>query len=64
MIKPDTLSDEFEVTAWADGPDGVKEIMGVAHKSHPTFGVQFHPESFLTERGVDLLKNFVETTCK
>ena len=64
VIKPDTLSDEFEVTAWADGPDGVKEIMGVAHKSHPTFGVQFHPESFLTERGVDLLKNFVETTCK
>jgi len=60
VIKADTLSDEFEVSAWAEGPDGTREIMGVQHKSHPTFGVQFHPESFLTERGIDLLKNFIE----
>jgi len=62
VIKPDTLSDEFEISAWASAPDGTREIMAVEHKTHPTFGVQFHPESFLTERGTDLLKNFVEMT--
>jgi anthranilate synthase/aminodeoxychorismate synthase-like glutamine amidotransferase len=62
VIKPDTLSPEFEVTAWASAPDGSREIMAVEHKSFPTFGVQFHPESFLTECGIDLLKNFVETS--
>jgi len=62
VIKPETLSEEFEVSAWADGPDGSKEIMAIQHKVFPTFGVQFHPESFLTERGIDLLKNFVELT--
>lgn len=62
VIKPDTLSSEFDVTAWAGAPDGSMEIMAVQHKSFPTFGVQFHPESFLTDCGIDLLKNFVETT--
>ena len=61
VIKQDTLSDEFEITAWADGPDGTREIMAIQHKTFPTFGVQFHPESFLTECGTDLLSNFVET---
>ncbi len=60
VIKDDTLSDEFDVTAWADGPNGVREIMGVQHKQHPTFGVQFHPESFLTENGIDMLNNFIK----
>ncbi len=64
VIQPDTLSDDFEISAWAEGPDGSREIMAVQHKSFPTFGVQFHPESFLTERGIDLLKNFVGLTCK
>ena len=59
VIKPDTLSDEFEVCAWADAPDGSKEIMAVRHKIHPTYGVQFHPESFLTLNGIDLLRNFL-----
>jgi anthranilate synthase component 2 len=59
VIQPDTLCKEFEVTAWADGPDGQREIMGIEHKDHPTFGVQFHPESFLTTRGTDLLNNFL-----
>lgn len=59
IIKTDTLSKEFEVTAWADSPSG-KEIMAIQHREHPTFGVQFHPESYLTECGTDLLKNFIE----
>ena len=60
VIRPDTLSDEFVMTAWADGPDGETEIMGIEHKDAPTFGLQFHPESFLTTRGTDLLNNFLQ----
>ena len=59
VIRPDTLSSEFEMTAWADGPDGETEIMAIEHKDNPTFGLQFHPESFLTTRGTDLLNNFL-----
>ena len=61
VIKDGTLSSEFDITAWADGPNGGREIMGVQHKQHPTFGVQFHPESFLTENGIDMLNNFINT---
>ena len=60
VIRPDSLSDEFVMTAWADGPDGETEIMGIEHKDAPTFGLQFHPESFLTTRGTDLLNNFLQ----
>ncbi len=61
VIQPKTLSPEFVVNAWTENPDGTQVIMGVEHETHPTFGVQFHPESFLTESGSDLLRNFVET---
>ena len=61
VIQPDTLSADLEINAWAVAPDGSRIIMGVEHKNHPTFGLQFHPESFLTERGVELLQNFLET---
>ncbi|CAG4885042.1 aminodeoxychorismate synthase, subunit II [Georgfuchsia toluolica] len=54
-IRRDTLPDCLEVTAWTD--DG--EIMGVRHKTFEVEGVQFHPESILTEHGHDLLKNFL-----
>ena len=60
VIEPDTLSDEFEVCAWADAPDGGREIMGIQHREHPVFGLQFHPESFLTEQGPDLLQRFLQ----
>jgi anthranilate synthase component 2 len=59
VIEPGTLSPEFDVTAWAFAPDGSKEIMGIRHKSEPIEGLQFHPESFLTTSGHDLLRNFL-----
>jgi anthranilate synthase/aminodeoxychorismate synthase-like glutamine amidotransferase len=59
VIEPSTLSPEFEMTAWADAPDGGREIMGIRHKKYPTFGVQFHPESFLTPSGYDILRRFL-----
>ena len=61
VIQPDTLSDEFEINAWTFAPSGEKEIMGIRHREHATFGLQFHPESFLTVHGVDLLENFLQT---
>ena len=54
-----TLSSELEVTAWADFSGHNREIMGLRHRQHPIHGVQFHPESFLTESGIELLKNFL-----
>lgn len=60
IIKPETLADDFEVTAWTTSPTGEREIMAIQHHTHPTFGLQFHPESFLTENGIELLRNFIE----
>ena len=55
------LPDCLEVTAWTQTADGgVDEIMGLKHKTLPIEGVQFHPESILTEHGHQLLRNFVE----
>ncbi len=62
VIQPETLRDDFEITAWADAPGGEREIMGVRHKEYPLEGVQFHPESFLTECGHDLLRRFLKMT--
>ena len=55
-----TLSPELEVTAWAEFPGHPREIMGLQHRKYPIHGVQFHPESFLTESGIELLKNFLK----
>jgi len=55
VVKKEGLPDWLEVTAWtADG-----EIMGLRHRQYPVQGVQFHPESFMTEVGKDLLRNFL-----
>jgi len=61
VVSQDTLPDCLEVTAWTDHEDGsIDEIMGLRHREHPVQGVQFHPESILTEHGHALLKNFLE----
>ena len=59
IIRPGTLSADFEVCAWCIAPDGSKEIMGIRHRRYPLHGVQFHPESFLTLRGTELLRRFL-----
>jgi anthranilate synthase/aminodeoxychorismate synthase-like glutamine amidotransferase len=58
IVKKETLPAELEVVAWT--PEG--EIMGLKHKKHETWGVQFHPESILTEEGLALVANFL-TLC-
>ena len=59
LIDPPTLSEEFEVSGWSQTPDGEKEIMAIRHRSLPVGGVQFHPESFLSTTGPQLLQNFL-----
>ncbi|MBO6851787.1 MAG: aminodeoxychorismate/anthranilate synthase component II [Marinobacter sp.] len=62
VIDKATLPDCLEVTAWTRNDDGsVEEIMGVRHKTLPIEGVQFHPESIMTEQGHELLRNFLRT---
>ncbi|XKH01930.1 aminodeoxychorismate/anthranilate synthase component II [Marinobacter nauticus] len=62
VIDKTTLPDCLEITAWTQCADGsVDEIMGVRHKTLPIEGVQFHPESIMTEQGHDLLRNFLTT---
>ena len=60
VVARDTLPECLEVTAWTDHADGsFEDIMGLRHRAHPVEGVQFHPESILTEHGHALLKNFL-----
>ena len=61
MIDKNHLPEVLEVTAWTQNPDGsVEEIMGVRHKTLAVEGVQFHPESILSEYGHELLANFLK----
>jgi len=60
IVARDSLPECLEVTAWTQHADGsVDEIMGLRHRSLPVEGVQFHPESILTQHGHDLLRNFL-----
>ena len=61
VVQPESLPAELVVTAWsADRPKGGGgEIMAMRHRSHPIYGVQFHPESIGTEHGKRLLENFL-----
>jgi anthranilate synthase component 2 len=62
VIEKDSLPDCLEITAWTQNENGdIDEIMGVRHKELAVEGVQFHPESILTEHGHDLLKNYLNT---
>jgi anthranilate synthase/aminodeoxychorismate synthase-like glutamine amidotransferase len=62
VIDPPTLPREFEVDAWSTAPDGTREIMAIRHTTLPVYGVQFHPESFLSPVGYDLLRAFLATS--
>ncbi len=55
IVRKETVPAELVVTAWTDQD----EVMGLRHREHPTFGVQFHPESILTRPGMRLLRNFL-----
>jgi anthranilate synthase/aminodeoxychorismate synthase-like glutamine amidotransferase len=57
IVERDTLPDCLEITAWT----GEGEIMGLRHRTLPAEGVQFHPESFLTEHGHTMLRNWLDT---
>ena len=61
VVDKATLPECLEITAWTENDDGsMEEIMGLRHRSHPVEGVQFHPESILTQHGHALLKNFLQ----
>jgi para-aminobenzoate synthetase component II len=60
IVERETLPDCLEITAWTE--EG--EIMGLRHKEYPIEGVQYHPESIMTEDGKQLLKEFINLYCK
>ena len=60
VVRKETLPDCLEITAWTENADGsIDEIMGLRHKTLAVEGVQFHPESILTQHGHDMLRNFI-----
>jgi len=60
VVQKSSLPDCFEITAWTEEGGEMDEIMGLRHKENGIEGVQFHPESILTEHGHQLLQNFLD----
>lgn len=61
VVEKNSVPKCLEVTAWTENADGsVEELMGLRHREFPVEGVQFHPESILTQHGHAMLKNFLE----
>lgn len=60
VIDPATLPSSFAIDAWTES----QTIMAISHRSYPLYGLQFHPESILSEHGLDLLSNFLKTSAK
>jgi anthranilate synthase component 2 len=60
VIAPETVSADFEVVGWCFAPDGSREVMAIEHRQYPLIGWQFHPESFLTQCGPELLTRFIQ----
>ncbi|MBB1335952.1 MULTISPECIES: anthranilate synthase component II [Pseudoalteromonas] len=60
VVEQDSIPDELQITAWTETESGqLDEIMGLVHNSLALEGVQFHPEAILTQRGLELLANFL-----
>ena len=59
VLNPTTIPKELNCDAWVLTQSGEKEVMAVSHSTMPLWGVQYHPESLLTEHGYDVLKNFL-----
>jgi anthranilate synthase component II len=62
VVEAETLPEELAVLAWTDEPGWEDEIQALRHRTHPVWGVQFHPESIASEGGMQILRNFLELT--